>query len=65
LQPKKKDTLPLKVPENSAKNISVDKILKEKVLEEYKLRELQKEAKIYQPTEDEVGTRHGCLRHAA
>jgi hypothetical protein len=62
LQPKRKDILPLKVPENSAKNISVDKILKEKLLEERKLRELQNEAEAYQPTEDKVGTRHGCLR---
>lgn len=52
LQPKRKDILPLKLPKNSAKNVSMEKILKEKLLEECKLRELQREAETYQPTED-------------
>jgi hypothetical protein len=52
---KKKDILPLKVPENSGStNMSVEQLLKEKVLEEHKLRELQKEEEANQPTEDEV-----------
>lgn len=51
---KKKDILPLKVPENSGTNMSVEQLLKEKVLEEHKLREMQKEEEAYQPTDDEV-----------
>jgi hypothetical protein len=51
---KKKDILPLKVPENSGMNMSVEQLLKEKVLEEYKLREMQKEEEAYQPAEDKV-----------
>ena len=51
---KKRDILPLKVPENSGTNMSVEKLLKEKVLEEHKLREMQKEEGPYQPTDDEV-----------
>jgi hypothetical protein len=33
---KKRDILPLKVPENSGTNLSVEQLLKEKVLEEHK-----------------------------
>jgi hypothetical protein len=62
LQPKRKDILPLKAPTNSAKNIPMEKILKEKLLEECKLQELQKEAETYQPTEDKVSTVYGHLR---
>jgi hypothetical protein len=51
---KKRDILPLKVPENSDTNLSVEHLLKEKVLEEHKLREMQKEEDAYQPTDDEV-----------
>lgn len=51
---KKRDILPLKVPENSGTNMSVEQLLKEKVLEEHKLREMQKEEEAYQPTYDEV-----------
>jgi hypothetical protein len=51
---KKRDILPLKVPENSGTNLSVEQLLKEKVLEEHKLREMQKEEDAYQPTDDEV-----------
>lgn len=47
---KKRDILPLKVPENSGTNKSVEQLLKEKVLEEHKLREMQKEEEAYQPT---------------
>jgi len=50
---KKRDILPLKVPENSDTNMSVEQLLKEKVLEEHKLREMQKEEEAYQPTDDE------------
>lgn len=49
---KRKDILPLKVPENSAKNMSMEQLLKERVLEEYELREMQKEEETCQPTED-------------
>jgi hypothetical protein len=51
---KKRDILPLKVPENSGTNMSVEQLLKEKMLEEHKLREMQKEEDDYQPTDDEV-----------
>jgi hypothetical protein len=51
---KKRDVLPLKMPENSGTNMSVEQLLKEKVLEEYKLREMQREEESYQPTGDEV-----------
>jgi hypothetical protein len=51
---KRKDILPLKVPENSAKNMSMEQLLKERVLEEYELREMQKEEETCQPTEDKV-----------
>jgi len=51
---KKRDILPLKVPENSGTNMSVEQLLKEKVLEEHKLRGMQKEEEAYQPTYDEV-----------
>ena len=51
---KERDILPLKVPENSDTNMSVEQLLKEKVLEEHKLREMQKEEEAYQPTDDEV-----------
>jgi hypothetical protein len=50
----KRNVLPLKVPENSAKNMSMEQLLKEKVLEEYKLREMQKEEETYDPTDDKV-----------
>ena len=50
---KERDILPLKVPENSDTNMSVEQLLKEKVLEEHKLREMQKEEEAYQPTDDE------------
>jgi hypothetical protein len=59
LQPKKrKGVLPLKMPKDSAKNMSVEKLLKEKVLEECKLRDLKKEKEMYLPSEDIVST---CL----
>jgi hypothetical protein len=51
---KKRDILPLKVPENSGTNMSLEQLLKEKVLEEHKLREMQKEEETYQPTDDKV-----------
>ena len=52
---KKRDILPLKVPENSGTNVSVEQLLKEKILEEHKLREMQKEEEAYQPpTDDKV-----------
>lgn len=43
----------------------MEKILKEKLLEECKLRALQKEAETYQPTEDEVSTLYGHLRRCS
>jgi len=51
---KKRDILPSKVPENSGANMSMEQLLKEKVLEEHKLREMQKEEEAYQLTYDEV-----------
>lgn len=43
----------------------MEKILKEKLLEERKLRELQKEAETYQQTEDKVSTLYGHLRQCS
>lgn len=59
LQPKRrKGILPLKVPKDSAKNMSVEKLLKKKVLEESKLRDLEKDKEACLPSEDTVST---CL----
>ncbi|XP_021924060.1 uncharacterized protein LOC110831893 isoform X3 [Zootermopsis nevadensis] len=53
LQPKRrKGILPLKVPKDSAKNMSVEKLLKKKVLEESKLRDLEKDKEACLPSED-------------
>jgi hypothetical protein len=46
--------LPLKVPKDSAKNMSVEKLLKEKVLQECRLQELEKEKEVYLASDDIV-----------
>jgi hypothetical protein len=61
LQPKnRKDVLPLKAPKNSAQSVSVEKLLKEKVLEEYKLKKMENEKETYQAAEDTVSTCAYC-----
>jgi hypothetical protein len=45
------------VSKDSANNMSMEELLKEKVIEECKLRELEKEKEAYLPPKDIVSTR--------